>query len=74
MDGWIIFGFCGQLFFSARFFIQWIISEIKKKSHVPVAFWYLSILGGLFLFIYAIHIKDIVFNTIHIDIGLQDGI
>jgi len=61
MDGWILFGFLGQFFFGGRFFVQWISSEIKKRSHVPVVFWYLSLLGGLFLFIYAIHIKDIVF-------------
>ncbi len=63
MDGWIIFGFLGQFFFGSRFFVQWIFSEIKKKSHFPVAFWYLSILGGIILFIYAIHINDIVFTV-----------
>ena len=61
MDGWVIFGFFGQIFFGARFFVQWLVSEIKKKSHVPIAFWYLSIFGGVLLLAYAIHIKDPVF-------------
>ena len=29
---WLIIGFLGQLFFSARFILQWIYSEINKKS------------------------------------------
>ncbi len=62
MDLWIAFGFLGQLLFSARFLLQWIASEIKKKSHIPVLFWYFSLAGGAVLFIYALHIKDIVFT------------
>lgn len=58
---WIIFGFIGQLLFTARFLVQWISSEIKKESHIPVAFWYLSILGGLILLSYAIYRRDPVF-------------
>lgn len=61
MDKWLIFGLLGQGVFSARFAVQWIASEIKKKSHIPEVFWYLSILGGLMLFAYAIHRKDPVF-------------
>ena len=61
MDGWVLFGLSGQLFFGSRFFIQWFLSEIRKKSYVPTIFWYLSALGGILLFIYAIHIKDVVF-------------
>lgn len=63
MDRWIIFGFLGQLLFGSRFFIQWFLSELRKKSYVPTIFWYISIIGGIFLFIYALHIKDIVFTV-----------
>ena len=38
---WLIVGFLGQLFFSARFIVQWIYSEINKKSIIPLAFWFL---------------------------------
>ena len=33
---WLIIGFLGQLFFSARFIVQWIYSEIKKKVLFPL--------------------------------------
>jgi lipid-A-disaccharide synthase-like uncharacterized protein len=58
---WIAFGLFGQVFFSARFFVQWIASERAKKSVVPVSFWWLSILGAFILLIYAIYRRDPVF-------------
>jgi lipid-A-disaccharide synthase-like uncharacterized protein len=57
----LIIGFLGQGLFSARFFVQWIASERKRKSVVPLAFWYFSIGGGALLLIYAIMKKDPVF-------------
>jgi lipid-A-disaccharide synthase-like uncharacterized protein len=45
-----------------RFIIQWISSEKAKKSVVPVAFWYFSLLGGTILFVYAVYQKDPVFT------------
>lgn len=44
-----------------RFFWQWIVSEKEKKSVIPIAFWYFSLLGSLFLLIYAVLRRDIVF-------------
>jgi lipid-A-disaccharide synthase-like uncharacterized protein len=41
--------------------MQWILSEIRGKSYVPTGFWYFSLLGGVVLFIYALHRKDTVF-------------
>ena len=40
---WLVVGFLGQFFFSARFIVQWIYSEIWIKSIIPIAFWYFSI-------------------------------
>ena len=59
----LLFFFCllGQICFSARFIIQWIFSEKKKKSVIPVAFWYFSLIGGVILLIYAILKKEPVF-------------
>ena len=51
---WVMFGFGAQIMFTARFLVQWIASERKGKSHVPVAFWYLSLVGGVMLFSYAV--------------------
>lgn len=61
MNGWVLFGFFGQFVFAMRFIIQWIVSEKKKESTVPLSFWYLSICGGVILLIYAIYKKDPVF-------------
>ena len=58
----IILGLAGQLMFSARFLVQWIASEKRKKSVVPISFWFLSLFGSLLLLIYAIYRKDIVFT------------
>jgi len=58
---WVAFGLFGQLMFFARFFIQWIASERKKESVVPLAFWYFSVAGGVLLLIYACYKADIVF-------------
>lgn len=55
-------GFLGQLMFSGRFLVQWIASERKKKSIIPVSFWFLSLSGSFLLLIYAIYKKDIVFT------------
>jgi len=60
---WLIFGFLGQFFFFMRFFIQWIHSEKKGESMIPIYFWYFSIIGAIVILIYAIHIKDIVFMS-----------
>ncbi|MEN3297774.1 MAG: hypothetical protein V7642_7027 [Burkholderiales bacterium] len=58
---WLLVGFAGQALFMMRFLIQWIQSERKKRSVIPVAFWYFSVLGGLTLLAYAIHRQDPVF-------------
>jgi len=57
----LVIGFIGQAFFSMRFIIQWIYSESKKKSLIPMSFWYLSIVGSLLLTSYAIYRRDPVF-------------
>jgi lipid-A-disaccharide synthase-like uncharacterized protein len=54
---WILFGFSAQLIFSLRFLYQWIASERRGSSYVPVAFWYLSLVGGIMLLIYAVFWK-----------------
>lgn len=51
---WVLFGFGAQAVFTARFIVQWIASERRRKSHVPIAFWYLSMAGAIMLFTYAV--------------------
>ena len=59
----LIIGFIGQGLFASRFIVQWIYSEKKKESSIPISFWYLSIFGGIGLLIYAISRKDPVIIT-----------
>lgn len=55
---WFWFGMTAQFVFFMRFVVQWIVSERRRRSTVPVAFWYLSIVGSLALFVYAVHERD----------------
>ena len=54
----LIIGFVGQGIFASRFVVQWIYSEKKGSSEIPIIFWYLSIFGGIGLLTYAIFRKD----------------
>lgn len=58
---WLVIGFVGQSLFSARFVVQWLVSEKRRKSVTPIAFWYFSLAGGVVLLAYAIHRRDTVF-------------
>jgi lipid-A-disaccharide synthase-like uncharacterized protein len=58
---WYVVGFLGQAFFFSRFLVQWLASERAGRSVIPLSFWYLSLLGGATLFVYAIHLGDPVF-------------
>lgn len=60
-DLWVIIGFAGQLIFGGRFIIQWIASERRRASHIPIQFWWMSIIGGIITTAYAIHRRDPVF-------------
>jgi lipid-A-disaccharide synthase-like uncharacterized protein len=55
---WLVVGFAGQAMFSGRFLVQWISSEKRRKSVVPVLFWWLSLAGGLLLLSYAVLRRD----------------
>ncbi len=59
--GWLAIGFGGQLVFSARFLVQWLVSERRGESVVPEVFWWLSLCGGVLLSTYALHRRDPVF-------------
>lgn len=58
---WLMVGFAGQLTFTGRFALQWLYSEYKKRSLIPVGFWYLSLVGSALLLAYAIYREDPVF-------------
>jgi lipid-A-disaccharide synthase-like uncharacterized protein len=51
---YLAFGLIAQLFFTARFLVQWIASERAGNSVVPMAFWFCSMGGGLMTLVYGI--------------------
>ncbi len=57
---WVAAGFAGQLAFSGRWLLQWFVSEKSKSSTVPVAFWWLSLVGSVILFAYFAWRQDLV--------------
>lgn len=60
---WLTIGFLGQSLFTARFLVQWVVSEKRCDSVVPVAFWWLSLMGGTALLAYAFFRRDPVIIT-----------
>lgn len=60
---WLAIGFLGQALFSARFIVQWIVSERHRRSVIPVAFWFFSLGGGMTLLAYSIYRQDPVYIT-----------
>lgn len=60
---WLMIGFLGQAVFTARFLAQWIASEKRRDSVVPVVFWWLSLGGGMLLLAYAVNRRDPVITV-----------
>ncbi|BET68583.1 hypothetical protein ASA1KI_35010 [Opitutales bacterium ASA1] len=56
-----ILGLVGQACFFSRFLLQWIVSERRGRSTMPVLFWYFSIVGSILVLIYALWKRDPVF-------------
>jgi lipid-A-disaccharide synthase-like uncharacterized protein len=57
----LVFGLSGQFVFFMRFGVQWFASERRGRSHIPIAFWYLSLVGGAMTLVYAWLRSDPVF-------------
>lgn len=47
-------GIAGGLLFYGRFYVQWLASEIRQKSVIPIAFWYMSTCGSVMLLTFAV--------------------
>lgn len=50
----LVWGSLGQIVFTSRFFYQWIYSENRKDSVLPLGFWVISAVGSLMIFTYSI--------------------
>jgi lipid-A-disaccharide synthase-like uncharacterized protein len=55
---WIGIGLLGQVAFSGRMLLQWLVSERSRKSVITESFWWFSLFGGLMLFSYFVWRAD----------------
>jgi lipid-A-disaccharide synthase-like uncharacterized protein len=62
----MILGVVAQVLFTLRFVYQWIYSERRKESMLPLGFWVISLAGSSLIFIYAIFRKDPVLFLAHL--------
>src|SRR6266404_9636131 len=53
-----LLGLIGNVIFSTRFLVQWMASERKGQSVIPVSFWYWSIFGSIVMCFYFIFKRD----------------
>ncbi len=67
---WLAIGLTGQAAYGTRFLIQWIASEKRGRSVIPVHFWYWSVVAAVLLLLYAIYRRDPVFIVGEIGAGL----
>jgi lipid-A-disaccharide synthase-like uncharacterized protein len=61
----LIWGSAGQVIFTFRFIYQWIYSERRNDSFLPLGFWVISTIGSLMIFTYAIYRLDPVLFAAH---------
>jgi lipid-A-disaccharide synthase-like uncharacterized protein len=59
IPSWLfILGIVSQILFTFRFIYQWLYSEKRKESHLPLGFWMISLSGSFLILVYAIFRKD----------------
>jgi len=55
---WVGLGLLGQVLFTGRMVVQWLVSEKNKKSTVPPVFWWMSLVGATMLLMYFMWRRD----------------
>jgi len=72
---WVtIFGLAGNLLFTGRVLVQWITSERRRESVVPVSFWWMSLFAAVILMAYALmryNARDIYDPDLPMFLGLS---
>jgi len=59
ISAWLfLLGIFSQVLFTFRFIYQWIYSERRKESHLPLGFWIISLSGSFLILVYAVFRKD----------------
>lgn len=54
----MIWGIIGQTIFTFRFIYQWLYSEKRRQSFLPLGFWIISMTGSVMVLSYAVFRKD----------------
>jgi lipid-A-disaccharide synthase-like uncharacterized protein len=57
---WVALGLLGQVLFTGRMLLQWVVSEKEHRSVVPTGFWWMSLGGATMLVVYFVWRKDLV--------------
>jgi lipid-A-disaccharide synthase-like uncharacterized protein len=55
---WLALGSVAQILWSGRFVWQWVVSERLGRSVLPASFFWMSLVGALLLFAYAVYRVD----------------
>ena len=55
---WVTLGFLGQVLFTGRMLVQWLVSERQRRSVVPPVFWWMSLCGASMLLVYFVWRRD----------------
>lgn len=62
----LVLGIVSQTVFTLRFVYQWIYSERRQESALPLGFWILSLIGSILILTYAVFRQDPVLFVGHI--------
>ena len=54
----VVLGLIGNAIFSTRFLVQWLASERRGESVIPISFWYWSIAGSIIMCLYFVFQRD----------------
>ncbi|WP_297901200.1 lipid-A-disaccharide synthase N-terminal domain-containing protein [Metallibacterium sp.] len=55
---WKLIGYSGTLLFTGRWFVQMYTTRKRRRVHMPVAFWWMSIVGSLMTLSYFVFGKN----------------
>jgi lipid-A-disaccharide synthase-like uncharacterized protein len=55
---WVGLGLLGQVLFTGRMVVQWLVSERQRRSTVPPVFWWMSLGGATMLMLYFLWRRD----------------
>ena len=59
IPAWLFWlGIISQILFTFRFVYQWLYSERRKESHLPLGFWIISLSGSFLILVYATFRRD----------------